>query len=317
MISTAELVPDKLLCIMQKPDFSLSQSNDILAPGTSTNGRWVPLEGDPSRRRWEGMERWTTRHGLAYCAWHRGTPVSAENVLLPNGTRGYVGHTSFGPIVGWRRPECETEFAFDGWIFGNVELTDDDAIFTDAPAQPTVAPPLDWGYPDLECDLWKSPSVREECQDQGFAMALYEALVSRNWRQIDGGIWHCTNRNAGAIVAEIRGRGENYHDYYWRGLPELAAGYEAEVETAIAQIGWFPLDDTQLHAAEANVERLLNKWETRPMATRPGWYVDVRVPRNKVRSTRVGNLIDRIHMLTADGKLSQSEWHEIFDALHA
>ncbi|GGF27977.1 hypothetical protein GCM10011611_37500 [Aliidongia dinghuensis] len=227
-----------------------------------------------------------------------------------------MGHTQFGPIVGWRRPERETELAFDGWIFGNVEITDDDAIFTDAPAQPVVAPPLDWGYPDLECDLWNSPSIREQCQDQGFAMALYEALVSRHWRQIDGGIWHCTNRNAGAIVAEVRGRGENYHDYYWRGLPELAAGREPEVETALAQIGWSPLEDAQLHTIEENARNILSKWEVRPKTTQPVWYVDVRVPSNKVQSTRIGSLIARIHLLTLEGKLSQSEWLQIFDTLH-
>jgi hypothetical protein len=238
-------------------------------------------------------------------------------VLYPDGTRGYADYTIFGPKRGWRRPDKENDLTFEGWIFGDLRLTDTDAVFVDDAEQPSPTAPLDWGYPDLEVDLFNSTDVRKLSQDQGFAMALYEALAYAIWRRRRGGqVWCCTDRGAGAIVANLRGRGENYHDYFWRGVPSIARGREKEVSLALDGLGWRPLPLPEFDRLDKALREQLDSWEDRPALLGPQWHVDRREPANRVSSTRVGGLIQRVDALAASGRVSKKEWNQFFRLLH-
>ncbi len=289
----------------------------ILGPGDAPPGRFVTPEGGAAPPRWEGAEAWATRHGPAQCAWRRGKPSSARNILMPNGARGNAQYTIFGPNRGWRRPVGKTDPKAEGWIFGTVQLSDRDAVFIDEAMQPLPVPPVGWGYPDLECDLWASAEIGAESRDQRFAMALYRTLEHQTWRYALGGLWQCTSRAAGAIAANLRGRGENYHDYYWRETVAPAAHIKAKLETALSRLGWHTIPHHQFEAIEAGAKTRLAEWEARPERPRPAWYLEDQAPQNAVASTRAGSLIQRIHRLAASDRISQEEWRSIFALLHS
>jgi hypothetical protein len=87
---------------------------------------------------------------------------------------------------------------------------------------------------DLEHDL-KSLADRAG-SDPGFAVELYGALCNASWHHDDGtewpgGTWRCV----AALVADLRGYGENYLDFY-------CSGGEGEiterVTAAMDALGW-------------------------------------------------------------------------------
>jgi len=50
--------------------------------------------------------------------------------------------------------------------------------------------------------------------DRGFAADVYRALCNTRWQYKDGSRFECTWRYAGSLIARIRGRGEDYLDFY-------------------------------------------------------------------------------------------------------
>ena len=79
--------------------------------------------------------------------------------------------------------------------------------------------------PDLEEELhqheWFLKKVRE---DKRYAQNLYAALCNMQWQKLDvmpilkDELWSCSWRYAGGLVAEIRGSGEDYMDWYCSGM---------------------------------------------------------------------------------------------------
>lgn len=86
---------------------------------------------------------------------------------------------------------------------------------------------------DLEHDI-KALAERARA-DREFAVELYAALCNADWRHDDGTEWSGSWRYAGGVVADLRGRGEDYIDYY-------CSGGEGEitdrVSEAMAALGW-------------------------------------------------------------------------------
>jgi len=67
------------------------------------------------------------------------------------------------------------------------------------------------------------------------ATEIYRALCNVDWFHEDGSRFGCTWRSAGATVAELRGEGEDYLDYYCSGNE----GYVADsVSGPLAERGW-------------------------------------------------------------------------------
>lgn len=67
------------------------------------------------------------------------------------------------------------------------------------------------------------------------ATEIYRAMCNVDWFHEDGSRFGCTWRSAGATVAELRGEGEDYLDYYCSGNE----GYVADsVSGPLAERGW-------------------------------------------------------------------------------
>jgi hypothetical protein len=316
--------------IMKTPN-STRAGLKVIGPGEAPPGRFVTPADGAAPPRWEGEMIWATQHGPAQCAWRQGKPISVNNVLLPNGARGNAEYATFGAVKGWRRKIGKSDPVAEGWIFGTVEIADHDAVFVDDAVQPAPAQPVVWGYPDLECDLWASAELSEASRDRRFAVALCRVLERRPWRYAFGGLWQCTPRAAGAIVANLRARGENDRDYDQRDAQKPggqkpgaqtaatdahAAFFAQKIEAALSRIGWHGVPDPQFAALEASAVARIGEWEARPGRERPGWYLEDRVPQNAVAATQVGSLIQRIHALAASDRLSQEEWRSLFALLH-
>src|SRR3954466_13294326 len=87
---------------------------------------------------------------------------------------------------------------------------------------------------DLEHDI-KALADRTR-SDRDYAVELYGALCNADWRHDDGTDWPGgTWRYVGDVVAHLRGRGEDYLDFY-------GSGGEGEITTrvagAMAELGW-------------------------------------------------------------------------------
>ena len=79
-------------------------------------------------------------------------------------------------------------------------------------------------------------SLHERLEDDDFARRVYAALCNTDWRRGDAEFW-CTFRQAAELIAEIRGRGESYLDFYW----SMHAGEIADaVRVALGELGWTP-----------------------------------------------------------------------------
>ena len=115
--------------------------------------------------RWLGRKEWKTSHGPAICDWMLYRPIRIDGALLPDGTRGMV--QNMWTSRGWRRQAPER-----GHVWGNVELTDNDAVFTDSEGiERAFITPQD-GTANLEADLRESEMMLRLIQDDRYAWAL-------------------------------------------------------------------------------------------------------------------------------------------------
>lgn len=82
-----------------------------------------------------------------------------------------------------------------------------------------------------------SDRIKEFVIDVDQANALYGALCNVPWKHHGGEIWACGWRGSGAIVAELRGRGE-YINHYCNGNEGIVS---ADIEFMLKELGWTPL----------------------------------------------------------------------------
>lgn len=77
-------------------------------------------------------------------------------------------------------------------------------------------------------------------KDDDFAKEIYAALCNLKWRSIFKPEYEfsCSWRYAGGLVAEIRGKGENYLTYYWGGGEGIAT---ERVEKFFKELGFLPV----------------------------------------------------------------------------
>jgi hypothetical protein len=99
--------------------------------------------------------------------------------------------------------------------------------------------------PDLEQDIFDNFYMRDRLHDdRRYAAKLYSALCNMQWQKQDvmpllaGSMWSCSWRTAGAIVAKLRGRGENYLDFYCGGNEGVV---DPEIEYDLGRMDWKPL----------------------------------------------------------------------------
>ena len=82
---------------------------------------------------------------------------------------------------------------------------------------------------DLEDDMmtaeWFLDKVRTS---DSYAQNIYAALCNMKWQVQE--VWSCSWRSAGGIVANLRGQGEDYMDWYCSGMGGFG-GYEDDEES--------------------------------------------------------------------------------------
>jgi hypothetical protein len=111
-------------------------------------------------------------------------------------------------------------------------------------------------YEDLEACAW----FQQKIQDKTYAQNVYAALCNMRWQPLDvmpilkDEYWSCSWRSAGGIVADLRGSGEDYLDYYCSGIGDGLGNGDAdrtlgyvpegtvtdEIRADFASLGWHP-----------------------------------------------------------------------------
>ena len=92
-------------------------------------------------------------------------------------------------------------------------------------------------YPDLQVDFSKHQWFLEKVRNnKAYAQNLYSALCNMQWQKLEvipilkSELWSCSWRSAGAIVASIRGAGEDYLDWYCSGMGGFTAFADEDPE---------------------------------------------------------------------------------------
>jgi len=120
---------------------------------------------------------------------------------------------------------------------------------------------------DLEEDIKNDAEIMTKLKDGTYSQNVYAAMCNMRWQPqevwsvLKDEYWTCSWRGAGGIVADLRGHGENYMDYYCSGIigedlsesdPRFGFVPEGEVTDEVladfARIGWrpspYPRDET-------------------------------------------------------------------------
>ena len=110
-----------------------------------------------------------------------------------------------------------------------------DLLFRDEPDAGEGGEERETAAPSLERDLVASSGFRELVRSSAFAELLYASLCGTRWRhQTTGTVWSASMRQAGAIVASVRGEGD-YLDWYCSGGEDVV---DERIATLIGELGW-------------------------------------------------------------------------------
>jgi hypothetical protein len=100
------------------------------------------------------------------------------------------------------------------WIYGRIDIRPDDVVIIDG-EQPIYQPPPQGDIPNLEADLVRDGAFLAAIKDDRFALSVRTVFDNRSfYKGQDPRSWVSGERSAAALVANLRDRGESYHDYY-------------------------------------------------------------------------------------------------------
>ena len=296
----------------------------LIEHGAEPPGRYVNDEfNGPPVRRWSGQTSWSTRHGDAVVRWSRGRPVYVEHAALPDGTPVRTGNVAGDGLSHWRYQVSEEPRR---WLHGSIEIRPDGVAFT-VGEQPSYAPPAQIGLPDLAYDR----ALRDRLVDADFADTLYAYLKNGEfWKHGGDRIWSIGLSSAAGLVADLRGRGDIYTDYYPHG--GNLGGHRVAVFDEIAQLlnrlGWRKATEGDKIAAAVFTRRDLDSWEARTSASAHEWALKLKVPaplpaaarlvarsgqqteQQNLREAECSDLTleKRLHALAMSGRISESEY---------
>lgn len=199
------------------------------------------------------------RHGPAVLHYHRGEPFAADNVLLPDRSR---GKARLAPqTLHWRRPLNDRKRAWGSaaaaipihWRWGALIITSDDLVFEDNQSLPELN--FDGRTERLDRDLCQSPEIREVALTMEGCNALYTELRRGGWLRISEGqpdfkkerdlarkFSPHSKMEAATTLANIRRLGETSDDFLRATWLKHYHGYRAEylsVRRQIKRLGWY------------------------------------------------------------------------------
>lgn len=222
----------------------------------------------------EGSSGYGRRHGAAILHYRFGRPYAADNVRLPDGTRGRVCATHINR-KDWRRPLNDHERAWSSaavaipihWRWGALIVAPDDLIFEDNQSPSPIHFSED--NERLDRDLYRSQEIRELAVRMEGCNSLYRLLVYGFWQQHpDEDPLTYTHDEAATTLAAIRGLGETHYDLanaHWLGYP---GGEDQLMRRHLERHGWYDLRDqptatlvpASRPAAPEGVSELLRRW---------------------------------------------------------
>jgi hypothetical protein len=282
-----------------------------------------------------------TRHGVAVMHWscfrQAPSPNHARKALLPDGTRGDVQSRTTGR---WRRKGHGGRL----WIIGDVDIREDDVVFTDAASQDRT-----YELPSADClerDLALHRPFVDALADDKFAAVAHSMLAHLEWMRIGA-------REVGwfeslhDMIACLRNKGEDYLDYkladYQVTLTDAEkATHARRMNEIMRSLGWRTYTADELGARmredfRVRVERRVEAWrrldayEVRPagshdvltktpliadMAPYEGddeaWLEELRGEEKMAASAQ---FVQRLKRLADSGRVTAEEYEELFQCL--
>jgi len=278
---------------------NLDRFYPLIEQGVDPPGHWRAYEDGRPGQKWTGESRWSNRHGEAIVRWGYGKPEYITKASLADGMR--VNANRAGD--GWRYRVSDSPRR---WVHGTIDIRPDHVLFTPG-QQPKYNAPARGGYPNLYVDLANDNVLRERLLDEDFADAVYAYLKNEEFFK-EGGerIWLNGMSGTAGFVANLRGQGDIYTDYYPHGgraplgdrayaarrtlgepepTPEEAALEAAiiarftEIKAILAGLGWRLATKEDRNFAAVATRRDLASWEARPGGAVPDWVAKIQAPR--------------------------------------
>lgn len=201
---------------------------------------WWELDPDLGTKTWRGELFWEEAHGPAVVTVMTGSLERVDHCLLPDGTRGLACASLEVPKVVKGHPSVWRYERKDGTFeYGRIVIDEGrDVRFVSAPELAPVHTAPDPVEDAFLVDVEGDERLMGLLQDDAFAQEFYASLCNMDWVRRDGpGEWGCTWRAAGGVVAELRGRGEEYIDFYCSGNEGEVSG---RVAVELERLGWYP-----------------------------------------------------------------------------
>ncbi len=292
----------------------LDRAYPLIDQNAEPPGRWLV------DKKWSGQSGWRTRHGDSEVRWSYGEPHYASNVLLADGTRIDVQKCMGSPSPFRYRLSGEPR----RWLHGTIDIQFERVTFTPG-EQPSYKPPAKSEHSNLEFDLAHDGDLRHRLADEKFADALYFYLQNGDfWKESGDRIWSCGMNQAGALVANLRGYGDTYNDYYPWGLVEPVVPADLdEIAKRIAAHGWRKATTEDKGFATEAIRREMASWEMRPEASVPDWAI--RFQAAMVENPRFldhhyrgeqRELMRRLHVLAISGRILESEFRSMYRRIY-
>lgn len=206
----------------------------LLYPGQDPPGHWALVEprhaNEKPYRRWVGAPSWRTRHGEAFVIWSIGRISRIENARLATGERISTARVEVSSdffkntdvVVRWKSSD-------GSYMRARPHVSEEDVTLEMLPPREQIE--YEEGF---ERSLSADPDIRTLVLDDEFARQLYASLCNVEWVKGDEH-YACSWRYAGDLVASLRGKGEDYMDFY-------CSGGEGRVSEAVryclAQLGY-------------------------------------------------------------------------------
>nr|WP_250808616.1 hypothetical protein [Neorhizobium tomejilense] len=128
----------------------------------------------------------------------------------------------------------------------------------------------------LDIDMQSNREFMALVADMKFAVNVYCVFQNAEWYHDSGDRWSASWRSAGGIVAQWRGLGETYLDFYMSDFysPEsVDPACQAEIVTMFAASGWHRMTPEKEAAYHRRTLAAITSLERLPAGERPGWFV--------------------------------------------